>query len=79
MLQLWQQKRLHAWVHSSQERHRRRFALSVSYPTRLIICLILTFLSQPCAAISKDISWNATLWAPLIDDRSFFVVARQAS
>lgn len=27
--------------------------------------------SQPCAAISKDISWNATLWAPLIDDRSF--------
>ncbi len=55
----------------SQERHRRRFALSVSYPTRLIICLILTFPSQPCAAISKDISWNATLWAPLIDDRSF--------
>ena len=71
MLQLWQQKRLHAWVHPGQERHRRRFALSVSYPTRLIICLILTFLSQPCAAISKDISWNATLWAPLIDDRSF--------
>jgi regulator of nonsense transcripts 1 len=27
--------------------------------------------SQPCAAISKDISWNAALWAPLIDDRSF--------
>jgi len=27
--------------------------------------------SQPCAAISKDISWNASLWAPLIDDRSF--------
>jgi len=26
---------------------------------------------QPCAAISKDISWNASLWAPLIDDRSF--------
>ncbi|KAI0005934.1 RNA helicase-domain-containing protein [Russula compacta] len=29
------------------------------------------FHSQPCAAISKDISWNAALWAPLIDDRSF--------
>jgi regulator of nonsense transcripts 1 len=27
--------------------------------------------SQPCATISKDISWNAALWAPLIDDRSF--------
>jgi hypothetical protein len=27
--------------------------------------------SHPCAAISKDISWNASLWAPLIDDRSF--------
>ncbi|KAG5221017.1 Regulator of nonsense transcript [Salix suchowensis] len=27
--------------------------------------------TQPCAAISKDISWNAALWAPLIDDRSF--------
>lgn len=27
--------------------------------------------SQPCATISKDISWNASLWAPLIDDRSF--------
>ena len=27
--------------------------------------------SQPCAAISKDISWNSSLWAPLIDDRSF--------
>lgn len=27
--------------------------------------------SQPCAAVSKDISWNASLWAPLIDDRSF--------
>ena len=27
--------------------------------------------SQPCAAISKDISWNSALWAPLIDDRSF--------
>ena len=30
-----------------------------------------TSLSQPCAAISKDISWNSSLWAPLIDDRSF--------
>jgi regulator of nonsense transcripts 1 len=30
-----------------------------------------SFLSQPCAAISKDISWNSSLWAPLIDDRSF--------
>lgn len=26
---------------------------------------------QPCTAISKDISWNSALWAPLIDDRSF--------
>lgn len=26
---------------------------------------------QPCAAISKDISWNTALWAPLIEDRSF--------
>lgn len=26
---------------------------------------------QPCAAISKDISWNSALWAPLIEDRSF--------
>ena len=34
--------------------------------------LVLTpFYSQPCAAVSKDISWNASLWAPLIDDRSF--------
>src|SRR6266436_5578608 len=22
---------------------------------------------QPCASITKDISWNASLWAPLID------------
>ena len=28
-------------------------------------------LRQPCAAVTKDISWNANLWAPLIDDRSF--------
>lgn len=27
--------------------------------------------SQPCTTVSKDISWNASLWAPLIDDRSF--------
>lgn len=26
---------------------------------------------QPCATVSKEISWNASLWAPLIDDRSF--------
>src|SRR5258708_17219219 len=26
---------------------------------------------QPCASISKDISWNSTLWAPIIDDRQF--------
>jgi regulator of nonsense transcripts 1 len=38
-----------------------------------LACRIFTLLlhSQPCAAISKDISWNASLWAPLIDDRSF--------
>lgn len=29
------------------------------------------FFRQPCAGISKDITWNASLWAPLIDDRSF--------
>lgn len=28
-------------------------------------------LRQPCAAVTKDISLNASLWAPLIDDRSF--------
>jgi regulator of nonsense transcripts 1 len=32
---------------------------------------ILMSRRQPCAAITKDISWNAALWAPLIDDRSF--------
>jgi len=32
---------------------------------------LMTPSRQPCAAISKDISWNAALWAPLIDDRSF--------
>lgn len=32
---------------------------------------LIPSLRQPCAAISKDISWNASLWAPLIDDRSF--------
>ena len=37
----------------------------------VIIIIIPTPPSQPCAAISKDISWNASLWAPLIDDRSF--------
>ena len=26
---------------------------------------------QPCAAVSKDVSWNTSLWAPLIDARSF--------
>ncbi|KAG8877141.1 hypothetical protein FRB98_006858 [Tulasnella sp. 332] len=33
--------------------------------------VVVLLCRQPCAAISKDISWNATLWAPLIDDRSF--------
>jgi regulator of nonsense transcripts 1 len=33
--------------------------------------MVSLFHRQPCAAISKDISWNAALWAPLIDDRSF--------
>lgn len=34
--------------------------------------LVLTHVfSQPCAATTKDMSWNAALWAPLIDDRSF--------
>ncbi|KAI0053930.1 P-loop containing nucleoside triphosphate hydrolase protein [Auriscalpium vulgare] len=33
--------------------------------------VVVLLCRQPCAQISKDISWNATLWAPLIDDRSF--------
>ncbi|PCH35143.1 ATP dependent helicase [Wolfiporia cocos MD-104 SS10] len=36
-----------------------------------VVVLLCRNISQPCAAVSKDISWNATLWAPLIDDRSF--------
>ncbi|KAF9014134.1 ATP dependent helicase [Cyathus striatus] len=33
--------------------------------------VVVLLCRQPCAAISKDINWNASLWAPLIDDRSF--------
>ncbi|KAF5373702.1 hypothetical protein D9758_000951 [Tetrapyrgos nigripes] len=33
--------------------------------------VVVLLCRQPCAAISKEISWNAALWAPLIDDRSF--------
>ncbi|KAG8968276.1 ATP-dependent helicase NAM7 [Tulasnella sp. 419] len=33
--------------------------------------VVVLLCRQPCAAISKDISWNASLWAPLIDDRTF--------
>ncbi|RDB22295.1 Regulator of nonsense transcripts 1 [Hypsizygus marmoreus] len=33
--------------------------------------VVVLLCRQPCAAVSKDISWNAQLWAPLIDDRSF--------
>ncbi|EKM55248.1 uncharacterized protein PHACADRAFT_28301 [Phanerochaete carnosa HHB-10118-sp] len=33
--------------------------------------VVVLLCRQPCAAVSKDISWNASLWAPLIDDRSF--------
>ncbi|KAF5388908.1 hypothetical protein D9757_005076 [Collybiopsis confluens] len=33
--------------------------------------VVVLLCRQPCAAISKEIQWNATLWAPLIDDRSF--------
>ncbi|KAI0277721.1 ATP dependent helicase [Russula aff. rugulosa BPL654] len=33
--------------------------------------VVVLLCRQPCAAISKDISWNAALWAPLIDERSF--------
>ncbi|KAF9261446.1 ATP dependent helicase [Marasmius fiardii PR-910] len=33
--------------------------------------VVVLLCRQPCAAISKDISWNSSLWAPLIDDRSF--------
>ena len=37
----------------------------------IFLFLLRNLFSQPCAAVSKDISWNASLWAPLIDDRSF--------
>ncbi|ESK90181.1 atp-dependent helicase nam7 [Moniliophthora roreri MCA 2997] len=33
--------------------------------------VVVLLCRQPCAAISKEISWNSALWAPLIDDRSF--------
>ncbi|KAG7092951.1 hypothetical protein E1B28_009253 [Marasmius oreades] len=33
--------------------------------------VVVLLCRQPCSAISKDISWNSALWAPLIDDRSF--------
>ncbi|KAF9028563.1 ATP dependent helicase [Hymenopellis radicata] len=33
--------------------------------------VVVLLCRQPCAAVSKDISWNAALWSPLIDDRSF--------
>ncbi|KAJ3982245.1 ATP dependent helicase [Lentinula detonsa] len=33
--------------------------------------VVVLLCRQPCAAISKEIQWNAALWAPLIDDRSF--------
>ncbi|KAG0693672.1 RNA helicase-domain-containing protein [Suillus ampliporus] len=32
--------------------------------------VVVLLCRQPCAA-AKDMSWNASLWAPLIDDRSF--------
>lgn len=41
------------------------------YLTKTQCSVLIQCLSQPCAAVSKDISWNASLWAPLIDDRSF--------
>ncbi|KZT55083.1 P-loop containing nucleoside triphosphate hydrolase protein [Calocera cornea HHB12733] len=33
--------------------------------------VVVLLCRQPCAAISKDITWNTSLWAPLIDDRQF--------
>ncbi|KAF8559842.1 ATP dependent helicase [Imleria badia] len=33
--------------------------------------VVVLLCRQPCAATTKDMSWNAALWAPLIDDRSF--------
>ncbi|KDQ07256.1 hypothetical protein BOTBODRAFT_613657 [Botryobasidium botryosum FD-172 SS1] len=33
--------------------------------------VVVLLCRQPCAAVTKDISWNTSLWAPLIDDRSF--------
>ncbi|KAG1890848.1 RNA helicase-domain-containing protein [Suillus subluteus] len=33
--------------------------------------VVILLCRQPCATVSKDMSWNASLWAPLIDDRSF--------
>lgn len=72
MLYLWKQECLHARVYSSKERYSCGITLSVrgihsvfKQPTYPCGC------RQPCAATSKDIQWNAALWAPLIDDRSF--------
>jgi regulator of nonsense transcripts 1 len=73
MLQLWKQECVHAGLHSRQKRYGRGSSLPVWH------CVIppnglsqVPFMPrQPCAAISKDISWNSALWAPLIDDRSF--------
>jgi regulator of nonsense transcripts 1 len=33
--------------------------------------VVILLFRQPCTAISKDIPWNASLWALLIDDRLF--------
>jgi regulator of nonsense transcripts 1 len=60
------------WVSSLQRAIRSSFCCAGTYtqPTSSYI-FPYHLNSQPCAAISKDISWNASLWAPLIDDRSF--------
>lgn len=74
MLYLREQECFYAGLHSREERLCRRSPL----PVRSFSCAALTaphilIISwrQPCAAISKEISWNTSLWAPLIDDRSF--------
>lgn len=47
--------------------------MSVSVKALVLHTVSNCSISQPCAAISKDITWNAALWAPLIDDRSFLL------
>lgn len=59
------------WVSSLQRAIRSSFCCAGTYTPTSSYIFPHHLNRQPCAAISKDISWNASLWAPLIDDRSF--------